>query len=94
MFFLFLLYLAIVLRCLVIALKAESVEGRLFGAAVAMTFLVYVFVNAGMVVGLLPVVGVPLPLMSYGGTALVTVLAALGMLMAIRNQKRFLGHEQ
>jgi len=94
MLFLFLLYLAIVLRCLALAARAESVEGRLFGAAVAMMFLVYVFVNGGMVVGLLPVVGVPLPLMSYGGTALVTLMMALGMLMAIQSQKRFLGHEQ
>ncbi|MGC9456771.1 MAG: rod shape-determining protein RodA [Halothiobacillaceae bacterium] len=93
MLFLFLLYLMIVLRCMLIAVRAESVAGRLFGAAVAMTLLVYVFVNAGMVVGLLPVVGVPLPLMSYGGTALVTLMVGLGMLMAIRAQKRFLGHE-
>jgi len=94
MLFLFLLYLATVLRCLALAAKAESVEGRLFGAAVAMMFLIYVFVNGGMVLGLLPVVGVPLPLMSYGGTALVTLMMALGMLMAIQSQKRFLGHEQ
>ncbi|MFP4154076.1 MAG: rod shape-determining protein RodA [Halothiobacillaceae bacterium] len=92
MLLLFLLYLAVVLRCLLIAVRAESVEGRLFGAAVGMTVLVYVFVNAGMVVGLLPVVGVPLPLMSYGGTALVTLMMGLGMLMAIRAQKRFLVH--
>jgi len=94
MLFLFLLYLAIVLRCLALAARAESVEGRLFGAAVAMTFLIYVFVNGGMVLGLLPVVGIPLPLMSYGGTALVTLMMALGMLMAIQSQRRFLGHGQ
>ncbi len=76
------------------AAYAESTAGRMLAAAISMTFLVYVFVNAGMVIGILPVVGVPLPLMSYGGTALVTIMVALGMLMSIRTQRSFLGHER
>jgi len=91
---LFSLYLATIWRGLYIAAHAESVEGRLLGASISMTFLVYVLVNAGMVIGVLPVVGVPLPLMSYGGTALVTIMVALGMLMSIRTQRSFLGHER
>ncbi|HUX81728.1 MAG TPA: rod shape-determining protein RodA [Halothiobacillus sp.] len=91
---LFSLYLAVIWRGLYIAAYAESVAGRLLAAAISMTFMVYVFVNAGMVIGILPVVGVPLPLMSYGGTALVTIMVALGMLMSIRTQRSFLGHER
>ncbi|MDD4965557.1 rod shape-determining protein RodA [Halothiobacillus sp.] len=91
---LFGLYLAVIWRGLYIAAYAESTAGRMLAAAISMTFLVYVFVNAGMVIGILPVVGVPLPLMSYGGTALVTIMIALGMLMSIRTQRSFLGHER
>ncbi len=91
---LFSLYLAVIWRGLMIAANAESAAGRMLAAAISMTFLVYVFVNAGMVIGILPVVGVPLPLMSYGGTALVTIMIALGMLMSIRTQRSFLGHER
>ncbi len=91
---LFGLYLAVIWRGLTIAANAESTAGRMLAAAISMTFLVYVFVNAGMVIGILPVVGVPLPLMSYGGTALVTIMIALGMLMSIRTQRSFLGHER
>jgi rod shape determining protein RodA len=91
---LFSLYLAVIWRGLMIAAYAESTAGRMLAAAISMTFLVYVFVNAGMVIGILPVVGVPLPLMSYGGTALVTIMIALGMLMSIRTQRSFLGHER
>ncbi len=91
---LFLLYLAVIWRGLWIAEHAESVEGRLLAASISMTFMVYVLVNAGMVLGLLPVVGAPLPLMSYGGTALVTIMVGLGMLMSIRTQRSFLGHDR
>lgn len=94
MIILFVLYLAVIWRGLYIAAYAESVPGRLLAASISMTFLTYVLVNAGMVVGVLPVVGVPLPLMSYGGTALVTIMIALGMLMSIRTQRSFLGHER
>jgi len=91
---LFVLYLAVVWRGLWIAEHAESVQGRLLAASIAMTFMVYVLVNAGMVLGLLPVVGAPLPLLSYGGTALVTIMVGLGMLMSIRTQRSFLGHDR
>ena len=64
--------------------------GRLLAGSVVLTFFVYVFVNMGMVAGLLPVVGVPLPLISQGGTALVTLLAGMGLLMAIATEKRIL----
>ncbi|HSH85293.1 MAG TPA: rod shape-determining protein RodA [Guyparkeria sp.] len=91
---LFVLYLAVIWRGLWIAEHAESVEGRLLAASISMTFMVYVLVNAGMVLGLLPVVGAPLPLLSYGGTALVTIMVGLGMLMSIRTQRSFLGHDR
>lgn len=91
---LFALYLALIWRGLWIAATAVTIEGRLLAAAISMTLLVYILVNSGMVLGLLPVVGVPLPLMSYGGTALVTVTVALGILMSIRKQQSFLGHER
>jgi rod shape determining protein RodA len=54
------------------------------------TFFVYVFVNMGMVIGILPVVGVPLPLVSYGGTSMITLLAGFGILMSIHTHKKFL----
>ncbi|MFO7581558.1 rod shape-determining protein RodA [Guyparkeria sp.] len=91
---LFALYLAVIWRGLWIAEHAESVQGRLLAASISMTFMVYVLVNAGMVLGLLPVVGAPLPLLSYGGTALVTIMVGLGMLMSIRTQRSFLGHDR
>ncbi|MGM0516513.1 MAG: rod shape-determining protein RodA [Pseudomonadota bacterium] len=91
---LFALYLGVIWRGLWIAEHAESVQGRLLAASIAMTFMVYVLVNAGMVLGLLPVVGAPLPLLSYGGTALVTIMVGLGMLMSIRTQRSFLGHDR
>ena len=68
---------------------ARPVRTALAGSVV-LTFFVYVFVNMGMVAGLLPVVGVPLPLISQGGTALVTLLAGMGLLMAIATEKRIL----
>ncbi|RLW70429.1 MAG: hypothetical protein B6D71_06425, partial [gamma proteobacterium symbiont of Stewartia floridana] len=60
------------------------------GGALSLIFFVYLFVNAGMVTGLLPVVGVPLPLISYGGTSLVTILASFGILMSIQTHKKLL----
>ena len=91
---LFSLYLALIWRGLWIAATAVTIEGRLLAAGISMTLLVYIIVNSGMVLGLLPVVGVPLPLLSYGGTALVTATIALGILMSIRKQQSFLGHER
>jgi rod shape determining protein RodA len=58
--------------------------------AISLTFFVYLFVNVGMVSGMLPVVGVPLPLISYGGTSMVTLLTGFGLIMSIRSAKRFM----
>ena len=81
------LYLFIGLRGLQIAFSAQDSYSRLLGGCLSMTFLFYVFVNIGMAVGILPVVGVPLPLISHGGSAMVTLLAGLGILMSIRRHK-------
>ena len=78
----------LVLRALNIALEAPTVVARLLAGALAMIFFFYAFVNMGMVSGILPVVGVPLPFISYGGTAMVTLGLALGMLMSIAKSKR------
>jgi rod shape determining protein RodA len=83
-------YLLIVMRGLWIAVHAEHAFTKLLAGSITLTFFVYVFVNIGMVSGLLPVVGVPLPLVSYGGTSMVTLLAGFGMLMAISTHKRFI----
>lgn len=84
------IYMAIILRGLVIGINAQSSFGRLLAGSITLTFFVYVFVNMGMVSGLLPVVGVPLPLVSQGGTSLVTLLAGFGLLMAISTEKRII----
>lgn len=86
--FLLALYLAIIGRCLWICYRAEDSFGRLMGTAITFTFFVYVFVNMGMVSGILPVVGVPLPMISYGGTAIVTLMTGFGVLMAIATDKK------
>jgi rod shape determining protein RodA len=88
--FLLLLYLLIIARGIWIALHAQHCFGRLLAGSMVLTFFVYVFVNMGMVAGLLPVVGVPLPLVSQGGTALVTLFAGFGLLMAIASERRIL----
>ena len=77
------LYCLLLARGLTIAVRADSHFGRLFAGAITMILFVYVFVNIGMVTGILPVVGVPLPFMSYGGTALLTIGIACGILMSI-----------
>jgi rod shape determining protein RodA len=82
-------YLAIVMRGLWIAVNAQHAFTKLLAGSLTLTFFVYVFVNIGMVSGLLPVVGVPLPLVSYGGTSMVTLMAGFGMLMAISTHRRF-----
>ena len=82
------LYAAIVIRGLMIAWQAQSHFGRLLAGSVTLTFFVYVFVNVGMVSGILPVVGVPLPLVSLGGTSLVTLMAGFGLLMAVATAPR------
>ena len=81
-------FLFLVLRAMSIALDAPTVFSRLLAGALAMTFFSYAFVNMGMVSGILPVVGVPLPFISYGGTAMVTLGLALGILMSIAKSKR------
>ncbi|GAB1265707.1 peptidoglycan glycosyltransferase MrdB [Aurantivibrio infirmus] len=82
------IYLLIIGRGFVIALNAQDTFGRLLAGSLTLTFFVYVFVNVGMVVGLLPVVGVPLPLVSYGGTSMITLMMAFGLLMAISTEQR------
>ena len=76
-------FLLLVWRALAIAARAGTLFGRLMAGAVAMIFFTYSFVNMGMVSGILPVVGVPLPFVSYGGTAMVTLGLALGVLMSV-----------
>ena len=80
-------YVAIIWRGLTIAAQAHDTFSRLFCASIIMTFFVYIFVNIGMVSGLLPVVGVPLPLISYGGTSVVTLLAGFGIVMSVHSHK-------
>ncbi len=82
------LYAFIILRGLMIAAHAQDTYGRLLGGSLSLTFFVYLFVNVGMVSGILPVVGVPLPLISYGGTSMVTLMAGFGMLMSINSHRR------
>ncbi|HUH60265.1 MAG TPA: rod shape-determining protein RodA [Candidimonas sp.] len=77
------LYALLIVRGLAIAARAHTQFGRLMAGSMAMMFFVYVFVNVGMVTGILPVVGVPLPFMSYGGTALLTLGVASGIMMSI-----------
>jgi len=84
------LYLFLVFRGLMIAFYAQDTYSRLLAGALSVTFFFYVFVNIGMVSGILPVVGVPLPLISYGGTSMVTLMIGFGMLMSIHNNKRTL----
>jgi rod shape determining protein RodA len=87
---LFALYLFIVGRGLHVAGLATTTYGRLLAGSLSLTFFVYLLVNAGMVSGLLPVVGVPLPLVSFGGTSIVTLLAGFGMLMSIYGHRNFI----
>jgi len=82
------LYLFVILRGLYIAVQAQDTFSRLLAGAITLVFFVYLFVNIGMVTGLMPVVGVPLPLISYGGTSLVTIMAGFGILMSIHTRKR------
>ena len=82
------LYLVIILRGLWITSQGQDTFSRLFGGSLVFTFFVYLFVNVGMVSGILPVVGVPLPLISYGGTSMATLMIGFGCLMAIRGDRR------
>ena len=82
------LFIAIIGRGLVIAANAPTLFTRLLAGAITLIFFTYVFVNIGMVSGFLPVVGVPLPLISYGGISLVTILFGIGILMSIQTHRR------
>lgn len=86
------LYLFIIARGLFISWQAKETFSRLLAVSLSLTFCIYVIVNMGMVSGLLPVVGVPLPLVSYGGTSAVTLLAGFGILMSIHTHRRLLTH--
>lgn len=85
---LFTLYFLIIIRGLYIAHLARDTFNRLFAGALTLTFFVYLVINAGMISGLLPVVGVPLPLVSYGGTSIITLMASFGMIMSVHNYRK------
>tara|TARA_E500000331_G_scaffold65229_1_gene59932 strand:- start:827 stop:1966 length:1140 start_codon:yes stop_codon:yes gene_type:complete len=82
------LYLILVGRCISISMNSESMFGRLLAASIGLTLFVFVLVNLAMVAGVLPVVGAPLPFISYGGTAIVTLFAGFGILMCISNESK------
>ena len=84
------LYMFVIIRGLQISMNAQQTYGKLLGSGLIFTFFVYIFVNMGMVSGQLPVVGVPLPLVSMGGTSMVTLMAGFGILMAIQSHRRLL----
>ena len=84
------IYLFIIARGLLIAVQAQDTFTRLLAGSLTMTFFIYVFVNIGMVIGILPVVGLPLPLVSYGGTSVVTLMASFGILMSIHTHRKLL----
>jgi rod shape determining protein RodA len=85
------LYLFIVARSVWLAMQTNDTYSRLLALSLALTFFVYVFINAGMVSGLVPVVGVPLPLVSYGGTSVVTLLAGFGIVMGLYSHRKLVG---
>ena len=80
------LYTLVIARCLFISFNAQSQFGRLLAGSLGLIFFIYVFVNMGMVSGILPVVGAPLPMISYGGTAILTLFIGFGLLMAISTE--------
>jgi rod shape determining protein RodA len=85
------LYGIVIGRALYLANQGQDTFARLTGGAIALSFFVYAFVNSGMVSGILPVVGVPLPLISYGGTSMVTLLAGFGILMSLHSHRKLIG---
>ena len=87
---LLLVYLLLIARGLTITVQAQTLFGKLLAGSLTMTFFIYVFINIGMVSGLLPVVGVPLPFISYGGTSLVTLLSGFGVLMSIHTHRKWI----
>lgn len=83
-------YLLLVFRALYITLHAQTVFGKLLAGSITLTFFIYVFVNIGMVSGLMPIVGIPLPFVSYGGTSIVTLLSGFGILMAVHTHRKWI----
>lgn len=88
---LMMIYTGILMRAFQIATQAQTSYGRLLAGAITLSFSVYVFVNIGMVGGILPVVGVPLPFVSYGGTAIITLMSGFGVLMSIHAHRKLMG---
>ena len=82
------IYLFIIGRGIMIAINAQDLFSRLLASSISLTFFVYVFVNIAMTTGLLPVVGIPLPLISSGGTSMLTIMVGLGMLMSVQTHRR------
>ncbi len=86
------LYVFVIGRGLYIAISAQDTYSRLLAGSISLTFFIYVFVNTAMVSGLVPVVGIPLPLVSFGGTSMVTLMAGFGILMSIHSHRKLLPH--
>lgn len=86
--FLLLIYALIIYRCLLISMQAEDNFSKLLGSSLTLIFFTYIFVNIGMVSGLLPVVGIPLPFISYGGSSLLTLMSGFGIIMSIQKHKK------
>ena len=84
------LYLMLIARGLMITASAQTLFGKLLAGSITLTFFIYVFINIGMVSGLLPVVGVPLPFISFGGTSVVTLMAGFGILMSIQTHRKWI----
>jgi len=84
------LYLLLIMRGLIVAARAQTTFGRVMAGGLMLILFVYVFVNIGMVSGILPVVGVPLPLVSYGGSALIVLMAGFGIVMSIHTHRKML----
>lgn len=87
---LLLVYLLVIARGLTITAQAQTLFGKLLAGSITLTFFIYVFINIGMVSGLLPVVGVPLPFISFGGTSLVTLMSGFGILMSIHTHRKWI----
>ncbi|MGP1947370.1 MAG: peptidoglycan glycosyltransferase MrdB [Arsenophonus sp. NC-PG7-MAG3] len=87
---LLMLYLLLIMRGLIIATNAQNTFGRVVVGGLMLIFFVYLFVNIGMVSGILPIVGIPLPLLSYGGSALIVLMAGFGIIMSIHTHRKFL----
>lgn len=86
------LYLFVIVRGMLIAYYAQNAYNRLLAGALSLSFFLHFFVNLGMVTGILPIVGIPLPILSYGGTSIVTLMAALGALMSIQTHRKIVEH--